>query len=146
MTVMIILLIMTHQMLLLMKSDSETHEDLLQSISGIFFVGCLHDEDALQAASIAGRLSCCIAVEYGSTDTTGWDRLYYFASQRSRSWAEAITEKFRQLRISFPVQTYQESRKTFHGEVKQILKDKTRKQIVSNTKGFKPHRSGFLTL
>ncbi|KAG9657509.1 purine and uridine phosphorylase, partial [Aureobasidium melanogenum] len=93
------------QVLISLIESGNVDKDLHDSISGVLFLGCAHDE---RSRKFNDRVLISLFLEYS-------ERLWDLRSPSYRpvlKWAESITEKFRKLKLPFPTWTYYESVET----------------------------------
>ncbi|KAG9675250.1 purine and uridine phosphorylase, partial [Aureobasidium melanogenum] len=85
--------------------NANIDQGLHDSVSGVLFLGCAHDE---RISKFRDRILLSLFLEYS-------ERLWDFSSSRYGpvlEWAESITAKFRKLKLPFPIWTYYESVET----------------------------------
>ncbi|KAH0194782.1 purine and uridine phosphorylase, partial [Aureobasidium melanogenum] len=93
------------QVLISLIENANIDQGLHDSVSGVLFLGCAHDE---RISKFRDRILLSLFLEYS-------ERLWDFSSSRYGpvlEWAESITAKFRKLKLPFPIWTYYESVET----------------------------------
>jgi hypothetical protein len=98
------LLISGCQTILQLIDRTHTDGDLYNRISGVFFLGCQHDE---RDEKFGYRTFRTLTKEFGNGN---WDDLDAFLWKPRVEWIIATTARFRSLKLSFPVWTYYESK------------------------------------
>lgn len=119
------------------NSDSDKDEnagvdkDLNDSVSGVFFLGCAHDE---RSNRFTDRVLFSLAIE---CHDSVWNPMPY-ANVPMLEYISATTAKFRKLKLPFPVWTYYESVKTEYQSDKFSTTGRVHSEIVrcfgSNTR------------
>jgi hypothetical protein len=86
--------------------DDNDDDELLYYISGVFFLGCIHDE---KGDNFRKRALWSLMAEVSSfwydTDAVAWEPVM--------DWIESITTKFRATQLDFPIRTYHERNSTW---------------------------------
>ncbi|KAG9613691.1 purine and uridine phosphorylase, partial [Aureobasidium melanogenum] len=93
------------RVLISLIENANIDQGLHDSVSGVLFLGCAHDE---RIEKFRDRILLSLFLEYS-------ERLWDCRSPRYGpvlEWAESITAKFRKLKLSFPLCTYYESVET----------------------------------
>ncbi|KAG9748867.1 HlyIII-domain-containing protein, partial [Aureobasidium melanogenum] len=112
------------QVLISLTENAIIDKDLRDSVSGVLFLGCAHDE---RSDKFRDRILLSLFLEYS-------ERLWDSQSPRYHpvlEWAESITAKFRKLKLQFPTWTYYESVETEYRRDKKFWgRDKVYSEIL----------------
>jgi len=84
--------------------------DLYHRVSGVFFLGCPHDE---KSDTFGDRVFWSLMHEYTDIRRSG-DTMFTNEWKLVKEWVALTTAEFRKLKLSFPIWTYYESIKTMH--------------------------------
>lgn len=101
--------------------------DIFDSISGILFLACIHDEGK---PDLEQNFLWCATVELGLTKTKKHDLLEKLDTPREWEVVKRIMEHFRMLYLPFPVRTFYETKATVY-QSRPFRSDKL--QIVSDS-------------
>jgi hypothetical protein len=96
--------------------DDDDDDDLYDRVSGVFFVGCLHDE---RSDNFRNRVSWTILTELEYIWRDGASAFRWIPFVES---TVLITAKFRELNLPFPVWTYYEGVSTIYKREHKLFK------------------------